>query len=122
MFKAYHKDACEKLPLGPDHVRLTYVDLGDPNSGGWFPFAPKALLFSAVSAVIHYNCFSRLISVLPNKLLRLPVFSYYDDSGRPVPLVLITKGVRVFERFPTKSGARLGVINSTWASCSISWV
>ena len=50
-----------------------------PTSEKWFAFVPKVFLFGAVSAVIHYNCFAGIFSVLANKILGLPVFNYFDD-------------------------------------------
>ena len=77
--KADHADAYKQLPLGPGYDNLTLVALRNPYSGKWFAFTHKVLLFGAVSAVVRYNCYSRLLAVLMNLVLRTPVLNYFDD-------------------------------------------
>ena len=44
-------------------------------------FRPKALLFGATSAVLRYNCFSRLLSALFNRISGIPSIGYFGDFG-----------------------------------------
>ena len=94
-FKADHKDAYKQLLLDQEYVGLTLVALRHPTSVQWFPFAPRVLLFGAVAAVIHYNCFARIFSVLPNRIFGLPVFNYFDDFGSLVPDLIKKAGMQV---------------------------
>ena len=49
-------------------------------------FTHKVLLFGAGSSSIHYNCYSRLIAVLMNRTLGIPVPNYVDDYGDLIPV------------------------------------
>ena len=77
----------------------------NPFSCQWCAFVPRVLLFGAVSAAIRYNCFSRTISVSANKILRLPVLSYFDDFGALVPDMIKEIGLDPFLRFTSELGA-----------------
>ena len=57
--KGGHASAYKKLPPDPQYANLTIVALRNPSTGLRMGFAPKVLLFGVVSAVLHYNCFSR---------------------------------------------------------------
>lgn len=70
-------------------------------------FPPKALLFGAEAAVLHYNCFSRLISVIFNKIFGTPLIAYFDDFGALAPKRLCDKALLTFERFCETIGIRL---------------
>ena len=104
-FKADHKDAYKQLLLDQEYVNLTLLALRRPASTKWFAFVHKVLLFGAVSAVSHYNCFARIFSVLANKILGVPVFNYFDDFGSLVPDIIKLAGLRVFLGFTTVLGA-----------------
>ena len=82
--KGGHASAYKQLPLDPQYANLTIVALRNPSTGLWMGFIPKVLLFGAVSAVIHYNCFSRRLAVIINRMLGIPMISYFDDYG-PYP-------------------------------------
>ena len=98
-FKADHEAAYKQLPLRPEHGNLTLVALRNPTSGKWVAFPPKALLFGAEAAVLHYNCFSRLASVIFNKIFGIPLLAYFDDFGALVPKRLCEKDLHTFEIF-----------------------
>ena len=72
-FKADREEAYKQLPMGPGHRNIAMVSLRNPDTGEWVDFPPKALLFGAVAEVLHYNCFSRLLSVLFNKIFGVPL-------------------------------------------------
>ena len=95
VFKADNKDAYKQLLRDQEYANLTLVSLRHPTSGQWFAFAPRVLLFGAVSAVIHYNCFARIFSVLANKICGLPVFNYFGDFGSLVPDLIKKAGMQV---------------------------
>ena len=63
------------------------------------------MLFRAVSAVIHYNCFAGIFSVLAKKISGIPVFNYFDDFGSLVPDLIKLAGLRVFLGFTAVLGA-----------------
>ena len=106
-FKADHEAAYKQLPLAPDQAKLALVALKNPTSGKWMAFPPKALLFGAEAAVLHYNCFSRLISVIFNKTFGIPLLAYFDDFGALAPKNLCEKALKTFETFCETLGIRL---------------
>ena len=50
---------------------------------GTGPPPPHTLLFGAVAAVFHANCFARIVAVFANLLLGIPTANYSDDIGPP---------------------------------------
>ena len=71
--------------MSPEHTNLALIALRNPTAGKWMAFHPKALVFGAVSAVLRYNCFSRIISVIFNKIFGIPLLAYFEDFGALVP-------------------------------------
>ena len=100
-FKADHASAYKNLPLLPEHSQLAFVVLRSPDNGQWFAFPPRALIFGAVSAVLHYNCFSRLLTCLTNRIFWIPLVGYVDDYGAVLPDSLSKPGLSTFCRFCT---------------------
>ena len=86
--KTDHEAAYKQLPLDPEQTRLAMVTLRHPTLGAWFAFPPQVLLFGAEAAVIHYNCFSRILGVLVNKIFGIPLVTYFDDYGAMTPDVI----------------------------------
>ena len=106
-FKSDHEAAYKQLPLRPEHARLAFVALRDPITSRWMAFPPKALLFGATSAVLHYNCFSRLLAVLTNRIFGIPLIGYFDDFGALVPANVGRLALRTFEQFCNSLGITL---------------
>ena len=94
--KGDHASAYKQLPLDPKFANLTVVALRNPSSGRWMGFVPKVLLFGAVSAVLHYNCFSRALAVVINRFFGIPLVNYYDDFGAFRPSSLAKKALITF--------------------------
>ena len=105
--KGDHASAYKQLPLDPRFANLTVVALREPSSGRWMGFVPKVLLFGAVSAVLHYNSFSRALAVLVNRYLGIPLCNYYDDFGAYTPSIIKEQSLRAFESFSETLGANL---------------
>ena len=108
-FKADHEEAYKQLSMAPGHANLALIALRNPTSGQWMAFPPKALVSGAVSAVLHYNSFSRLISAIFNKIFGIPSLAYFDDFGALVPAVLCDRALATFEGFCETLGIRLKV-------------
>ena len=51
-FKADHESAYKQLPIRPDHARLAVVALKNPFTGEIERFAPNALVFGSLVAVL----------------------------------------------------------------------
>ena len=96
--KGDHASAYKQLPLGPKYANLSVVTLRDPKTNKWNGFTPKVLLFGAVSAVLRYNCFSRSLAVLINRMFGIPLVSYFDDFGSFCPAELAPKALSVFQK------------------------
>ena len=79
--------------------------LRNPVSWLWYAYVRLVLLFGAVPAVAHYNCFARIFSGLANKIFGLPVFNYFDDFGALVPDLIKKAGLQVFLGFTALFGA-----------------
>ena len=84
-FKTDHEAAYKQPPLDQEHVKYAMATLRRPTSGEWFALPPRSLLFGAEAAVIHYNCFSRIVAVLVNRIFGIPLVAYFDDLGDPAP-------------------------------------
>ena len=83
--KGDHASAYKQLPIDPSYANLSVVALRNPKSVKLMGFAPRVLLFGAVQAVLHYNCFPRCLAVLVNRCLGIPLVNYYDDFGAFCP-------------------------------------
>ena len=110
--KGDHASAYKQLPLDPKFANLTVVALREPSSGRWHGFIPKVLLFGSISAVLHYNCFSRALAVLVNRYLGIPLCNYYDDFGAFTPSPIKEQALRTFEMFSETLGADLNADKS----------
>ena len=94
--KGDHASAYKQLPLDPARANLTVVALRHPQTGLWMAFVPKVLLFGSISAVLHYNCFSRCLAILMNKCFGAPMVSYFDDFGSFIPKELAQAALDTF--------------------------
>ena len=79
--KADHKAAYKNLPLNPAQADACIVTLGNTSGGLLYGLRPRTLLFGAVAAAIHYNCYSRIIAMFANLILGIPIANYFDDIG-----------------------------------------
>ena len=98
-FEADHAAAYKNLPLTPDSAKLCLVTLRNPTDLKWYGFWPRTLLFGAVAAVLHYNCFSRIIAVLANRVFGLPMVNYFDDLGCLILSQISRAGLNTFRKF-----------------------
>ena len=83
--KVDHEAAYKQLPLETSHTKYAMVTLRHPTLNTWFAFPPQTLLFGAEAAVTHYNCFSRVVAILINRIFGIPQVSYFDDLGAQTP-------------------------------------
>ena len=79
--KADRDSAYKQLPLDPDFAGPAVETPRDPTSSKRRAFFPRALLFGAVTAVLHYNCFARALAVIINLTLGIPALNYFGDFG-----------------------------------------
>ena len=105
-FKTDHESPYKQLPLGPAHQSLTAAALRQPHTGTWMAFAPRALLFGAVAAVLRYNAFSRSLAVLFCKITGTPL-SYFGDFGALVPSEILDPTLQAFMAFCQLLGVKL---------------
>ena len=96
LFKGDHKDAYKQLPMRRDESRLGIVVARRPRDGAVCGFRPRALLFGAASAVLHYNSVSRVVATLLARAFRLPVLGYFDDFAGATRLGLEAAALEVF--------------------------
>ena len=99
-FTADHASGYKNSPVDPTDAQYCIAALRAPKDNRRYGFLPRALLFGAVSAVLHYNCSQRIISVLANKLFGFPVVNYFDDYGCPRPAEISEEGVDVCAASP----------------------
>ena len=104
-FKQDHASAYKQLPLDPDHAKFAMVALRHPKLGTWFAFSPRSLLFGAEAAVTHYNCFSRALAVLTNKIFGIPLIAYFDDYGAFCPETIGQPALETVDTFFNMMGA-----------------
>ena len=81
MGKTDHEDAYKNVPLAPNDQDLAAVTLKCHSDGKPYCFLTRTQLFGSISAVLQYNCLSRIIASLAVRLLNIPVMGYYDDFG-----------------------------------------
>ena len=81
LIKADHEAAYKQLPLCPRDSRLAAVTLRGPISLRRFSFLPRTLIFGSTSAVLRYNCLSRIVASLRCGILGIPCLGYFDDFG-----------------------------------------
>ena len=98
-FKADHASAYKNLPLAQDSTNLCIAALRSQTDSERYGFRPRALLFGAVAAVLHYNCFSRIIAILDNRLVGLPMVDYFDDMGCLILSQIPHAGLATFRKF-----------------------
>ena len=98
-FKTDRESAYENLPLAPDSAKLCLVTLRNPADGIRYGFWPRALLFGASAAVLHYNAFSRIVAILANKIFGAPIVNYFDDLGFLLPTSIGMIGLTDFSPF-----------------------
>ena len=97
--KVGHEAAYKQLPLGPTHAKYATVALRRPTLGAWRAFRPHTLLFGAEAAVTHYNCFSRTLAVLINRIFGIPLMSYFDDLGALTPSEITQLALETIKEF-----------------------
>ena len=106
-FKTDHESAYKQLPIDPEDQNLSAVALRHPVAGNWMAFVPRTLLFGAVAAVLHYNCFSRAVAVLFTRVTGAPLLSYFDDFGSLVPSEALGQSLEAFMAFCQLLGLKL---------------
>ena len=97
--KGDHASAYKQLPVAHGFANLSAVLLMGPASGKWMGFSPNVLIFGPLSAVLHYNCFSRSLAVFAHRYLCIQMASYYDDSGALSPLLILHQAPETFTKF-----------------------
>ena len=93
--KADHKADYKNLPLNLDQSQFCIVALRSPGDAKWYGFAPRTLLFASSAAAHRYNCFSRVLAVIINRLFGLHIVNYFGDLGSTVPTSLSDDGLRL---------------------------
>ena len=107
--KKGHRGAYKSLPVGPMQANTAAVALAGPSSDRWIDMFPRATLFGAVSAVIHYNflsSLSRTLAVLFSRIPGIHVLSYMGDFGALVPIKMRGQALRTCRRFCTLLGVK----------------
>ena len=83
--KVDQEAAYKQLPIDPEQTKYATAALRHPHLNTWYAFRQTTLLFGSEADVIRYNCFSRVIAILVNRIFGIPLVSYYDDLGAPIP-------------------------------------
>ena len=106
-FKADHQEAYKQLPLDPSETNLAIIGLRNPADKQRYGFYSRTLVFGAVSAVLHYNVFSRILAEIFTRLFGIPLLSYFDDFGALIPTPLAEKALITFQNFCSYLGVVL---------------
>ena len=106
--KVDHMESYKFLPIREGDSRFAAIALWNPDTEDWFGFRPRAQLFGAIDSVLQYNCFSRLLATLLVRILRIPLFGYFDDfrfftpqMGASIPLQQVVHFCEIL-RIPLK--------------------
>ena len=103
-FKANREAAYKQLPMGGDHAALAAISLRLPTKNARYGFLGGTLMFGAVSAVLRYNLFARLLCELFSQRFGGPINSYLYDFGALVPADMTTETRRTFTHFCAAPG------------------
>ena len=95
-FKADHASAYKNLPIRAGRAHLAFVAIRPPSEGQRYAFPPRALISGAISAVLHYNCCSRILTFPTNRIFGIPLVGYFDDYGDIPPDSLSKPGLSTF--------------------------
>ena len=105
--KADHEEAYKQLPLGPADRPFAIIAPRHPQTGIWYGFRSRTLMFGPVAAVLHYNVFSRLIAAIFTRAFGIPLICFFGDFAALLPRLLVRKGLAVFTAFCDTLGAWL---------------
>ena len=97
-FKDDRKAAYKQLPIDPADQNTAIIALRRPTNHRWYGFIARALIFGSVSAVLHYNVLPRLMVVLANRYLGIPLVGYFDDFAAIIRKVLGKASLDTFAR------------------------
>ena len=111
-FKADHEAAYKKLPIDWGESSLAVIALRNPADGRGYGFMSRTHMFGAISEVLHYNIFSRVVAELVCRTFGIPMLSYFDDFGALLPASLASRGLRVFSRWRELLGISLKLAKS----------
>ena len=75
---------------------MAFAALRSPDNGQLYEFPPRALIPGDVSVVLHYNCFSRILSCRANRISGIPLVVYFADYGAMRPDSLSRPGLSTF--------------------------
>ena len=93
MAKAARADAYKHLPLRAEDKCAAVVTLRNPVVGDVRGFFPRTHFFGATAPALHYNCFSRILTPLARRVLKIPFAGYSGNSGIMAPLVAVGVGL-----------------------------
>ena len=79
--KVDHQSAYKALPIRPADINYAVLALWNPLESAWYGSKTRTQLFGSTAAVLHYNCFSRVIASLVCRILAIPMVGYFDDFG-----------------------------------------
>ena len=102
MFKADHEAAYKRLPVAPEHAKLSVIALRSPPGKRWYGFITRTLVFGAIAAVLLFNVFSRLLRGLFTQLFGISLLCFFDDFGALVPLCISEEALQTFALFFAK--------------------
>ena len=88
LLKMDHESEYKKLPLVTEQAKYAASPIRRPLLNTWYSFWPRSLLFWAEAEAAHYNCLSRAIAVLVNRIFGIPLISYFDDLWAMMPAEL----------------------------------
>ena len=120
LFKAVREEAYKQLPTDWAHSKLAAVALRCPRGGRWYGFFSRTMLFGAISAVIHYNTLSRIISEIVCKTIGVPVLRYFEDFASLLPDSLAAQGIQLFSPWCELLGISLKPKNPKSVTTSLS--
>ncbi|MDE0820250.1 MAG: hypothetical protein OSA95_03960 [Opitutales bacterium] len=96
MWKRDHASAYRQVPIHPIEVPLSVVCFWHPTKQKRVLYIHQALPFGFVASVIGYNRISQAIAFLANRILKIPVDSYFDDFWCLEPEKSATSGFEAF--------------------------
>ena len=99
MSKEDRKAANKQLPIDPADQNAAIIALRRPTEHRWYGFVTRTLISGSLADVLHYNVLPRLLVVLVNRYLGIPMVGYFDDFAAIIRNVAGKEAMGVFARF-----------------------
>ena len=105
--KGDREAACKNLPILPTRSKYCAITLLNHIDSNRYAFDPKTQISGSAASILRYNVFPKLIALLANAILGIPIIVYVDDFGALSPSGVGAEALEPFRGFCSILGAKL---------------